>query len=79
MQSFLARFAAVGIVAGGFLVTGDLGRLADRGRRLLDATTAPGTDPAAHRPPLDKPAAGPTAARTTPATPSGPWRRTRWR
>jgi hypothetical protein len=41
MQSFLAKCAALGIVAGGFAVTGDLGRLADRGRRLLEASTVP--------------------------------------
>jgi hypothetical protein len=41
MQSFLAKCAALGIVAGGFTLTGDLGRLADRGRRLLDARTVP--------------------------------------
>lgn len=41
MQSFLAKCAAVGIVAGGFAATGDLGRLADRGQRLLEARTVP--------------------------------------
>ena len=41
MQSFLAKCAAVGIVAGGFTLTGDVGRLADRGRRLIDARTVP--------------------------------------
>lgn len=41
MQSFLAKCAALGIVAGGFTLTGDVGRLADRGRRLLDARTVP--------------------------------------
>lgn len=41
MQSFLAKCAALGIVAGGFALTGDLGRLAARGRRLLDATGVP--------------------------------------
>jgi hypothetical protein len=41
MQSFLAKCAAVGIVAGGFAATGDLGRLAERGQRLLEARTVP--------------------------------------
>jgi len=41
MQSFLAKCAAFGIVAGGFAVTGDLGMLAERGQRLLDARTVP--------------------------------------
>lgn len=46
MQSFLAKCAALGIVAGGFALTGDMGRLADRGRRLLDAPTVPSEMPA---------------------------------
>lgn len=45
MQSFLAKCAALGIVAGGFTLTGDVGRLADRGRRLLDARTVPSETP----------------------------------
>ena len=45
MQSFLAKCAALGIVAGGFTLTGDVGRLADRGRRLLDARTVPTETP----------------------------------
>ena len=46
MQSFLAKCAAVGIVAGGFTLTGDVGRLAERGQRLLDARTVPSESPA---------------------------------
>ena len=46
MQSFLVKCAALGIVAGGFTLTGDVGRLADRGRRLLDARTVPAETPA---------------------------------
>ena len=45
MQSFLAKCAALGIVAGGFTLTGDVGRLADRGRQLLDARTVPSETP----------------------------------
>ena len=41
MQSFFAKCAAVGIVAGGFALTGDLSRLVDRGRRVLEARTVP--------------------------------------
>jgi hypothetical protein len=41
MQSFLAKCAALGIVAGGFTLTGDVARLAERGSRLLDARTVP--------------------------------------
>ena len=46
MQSFLAKCAALGIVAGGFTLTGDAGRLVDRGRRLLEARTVPAETPA---------------------------------
>jgi len=46
MQSFLVKCAALGIVAGGFTLTGDVGRLADRGRRLLDARAVPSETPA---------------------------------
>lgn len=63
MQSFLAKCAAVGIVAGGFTLTGDLGRLADRGRRLLEARTVPSeTTP-------EPPAASGTAAAAAPVAP----------
>lgn len=41
MQSFLAKCAALGIVAGGFTLTGDVQRLAERGSRFLDARTIP--------------------------------------
>lgn len=56
MQSFLAKCAAVGIVAGGFTLTGDVGRLAERGQRLLDARTVPSETPSAEPSPV------PTAA-----------------
>jgi hypothetical protein len=46
MQSFFAKFAAVGIVAGGFTLTGDAWRLMERGQRLLDARTVPSEAPA---------------------------------
>ena len=46
MQSFLAKCAAFGIVAGGFTLTGDVGRFVERGQRLLDARTVPSETPA---------------------------------
>ena len=46
MQSFLAKCAALGSVAGGFKLTGDVGRVTERGRRLLDARTVPSETPA---------------------------------
>jgi len=55
MQSFLAKCTALGIVAGGFTLTGDLTRLADRGRQLLDARTVPSDTPPADQT-VDEPA-----------------------
>ena len=40
-MSILSRLAAVGLVAGGFALTGDLGRLADTGLRVLNARDIP--------------------------------------
>jgi len=59
MQSFLAKCAAVGIVAGGFAATGDLGRLAERGQRLLEARTVP------HEPLAQAPVEPPPATERT--------------
>jgi len=70
MQSFLAKCAALGIVAGGFTLTGDVGRLADRGRRLLDARTVPSETPAA--PTADGHDAIAPRATETPRTPPAP-------
>jgi hypothetical protein len=64
MQSFLAKCTAVGIVAGGFTLTGDVGRLADRGRQLLHETDVPKDQAPAQEP---APAAGPSVA-VAPAT-----------
>lgn len=41
MSNFLARCAAIGLVGGGFAATGDLGWLAARGMRLVNARTIP--------------------------------------
>jgi hypothetical protein len=41
MSNFLARCAAIGLVGGGFAATGDLGWLAARGMRLMNARTIP--------------------------------------
>lgn len=37
MQNLLAKLAALGVIGGGFAATGDLGWLANRGMRVLDA------------------------------------------
>lgn len=60
MQSFLAKCAALGIVAGGFTLTGDVGRLADRGRRLLEARTVP-SETSSEELAADSPAPAPSA------------------
>jgi hypothetical protein len=71
MQSFLAKCAVLGIVAGGFTLTGDLGRLADRGRRLVDATGVPTDGSPGHAEPaaaaVTPAGAAPSAAAPTPA------------
>jgi hypothetical protein len=54
MQNLLAKLAALGLIGGGFAATGDLGWLAARGRRVLDAADV--AAPAAAEEP--EPAAG---------------------
>jgi hypothetical protein len=66
MQSFLAKCAAVGIVAGGFAATGDLGRLAERGQQLLEARTVP------HEPTAESPAEPNLAAAAAPPAAASP-------
>jgi len=70
MSSILSRIAAVGIIAGGFALTGDLGRLAKRAlevvnsRDVPDATPAQAADaPASHTPPLAAPPTDETSRR----------------
>lgn len=41
MQNILGKCLALGIVAGGFVVTGDLSRLVARGMRMLEVTDVP--------------------------------------
>jgi hypothetical protein len=41
MSSILSRVAAVGIIAGGFALTGDLGRLAKRGLEVVNSRDVP--------------------------------------
>jgi len=74
MQSFLAKCVALGIVAGGFTLTGDVGRVAERGRRLLDARTVPSETPAEPMTDGDNAAARGIDSRhaATPAPPEAP-------
>lgn len=74
-MSILSRLAAVGLVAGGFALTGDLGRLTDRGLKVLNARDVPAAR-ADDGPPAEAAApaltAVPEAATPTPvAAPAG--------
>ncbi|MFM7033835.1 MAG: hypothetical protein ACKOYJ_01375, partial [Planctomycetia bacterium] len=69
MSNFLARCAAIGLVGGGFAVTGDLGWLAARGMRLINARTVPSEQAAAEQPVAPAPSPG---APFTPAAPPSP-------
>jgi len=73
MQTFFAKCAAVGIVAGGFALTGDAWRLMERGQRLLDAHTVPSEAPAESPAAVDvAPVAASESVRATVPTPSAP-------
>jgi hypothetical protein len=62
MSSILARCTALGIVAGGFALTGDLGWIADRGLAVLNASDVPAPRPEADAPvPAPEPAPTPSA------------------
>jgi hypothetical protein len=73
MSTILARCTAIGIVAGGFALTGDLGRLADRGMKVLNASDVPaarGIEPGSA---VAEPTSGLVAAPApAPAAPSPP-------
>lgn len=60
MQNLLVRCSAVAVIIGGFMFTGDLARLAERGTRLLNARTIPSDDPQvpAAEPPAEPPVGG---------------------
>lgn len=66
MQNFLGTCLAVGVIAGGFALTGDLQRLASRGMRALQATGIPDDDAPV---PVTAPRGDPAPATATPAPP----------
>jgi len=71
MQTILPKLLVIGLLAGGFSVTGDLGWLARRGRRLLEASTVPTEsvlEPGTHDAPEHDPGAH---AGTAPDSPTG--------
>jgi len=54
MPNLLAKLTALGLIGGGFAATGDLGWIAERGMRVIDAADVAGpSDSAAPLPPAD--------------------------
>jgi hypothetical protein len=79
MHNLPAKVLVIAIIGGGFMLTGDLGWLANRGMRVLDAADVAIPSAAADQPPARPPAtpampAPPpaAAARPTPAPPESP-------
>lgn len=74
MQSLFAKLAACGVIVGGFTATGDLRHLADRGTRLMNATSVPVEAEAAPgpMPPEPQPAHPAQAAPALPPPSSAP-------
>jgi hypothetical protein len=79
MQTFLAKCTAFAVLLGGFFVTGDFTRLAERGAKLLNSTTVPDRAelpseplPAAQpsAPPRPLPVAPPQSPATQPQAPA---------
>ena len=68
MSNFLARCAVIGLVGGGFAATGDLGWLAARGLKLVNARTIPSEETV----PAEQPAPGAAAAAGAPAPEAAP-------
>ena len=68
MSNFLARCAAIGLVGGGFAATGDLGWLAARGMRLVNARTIPSEE----KPADAEPGVSEAAAAILPPAPTVP-------
>jgi hypothetical protein len=67
MQTFLAKCTALAVLLGGFFVTGDVAKLAEQGKKLLNATTVPEAGlaealPPEAQPPAVTPAPEPAAA-----------------
>lgn len=80
MSNILARCTAVGIVAGGFALTGDLGLLAERGLKVINASDVPAAQqadapsgsltPVAEAPALPTPTPPPAPASSPAAAPA---------
>ena len=73
MHNPLGKLALLALLGGGFTVTGDLGRLADRGMRLLESTTVPAEQPTADAvPPTPAAESRPSIPAPAAAAPSPP-------
>jgi hypothetical protein len=72
MQTFLAKCAALAVLLGGFFATGDVAKLAEQGRKLLNATTVPEASLAKALPPEPAAAAPYQAAASAPPQPAPP-------
>jgi hypothetical protein len=74
MQSLFSKLAACGVIVGGFAATGDLRHLADRGTRLMNATSVPVEAEAAPgpMPPEPQPAHSAQAAPALPPPATAP-------
>ncbi|MCE9631075.1 MAG: hypothetical protein K8S94_10240 [Planctomycetia bacterium] len=66
MSTILARCTALGIIAGGFAITGDLGRLADRGMKVLSASDVPAAPPVEPQPSVEPAAEAHAAVQPVP-------------
>jgi len=77
MSSLFSKLTACGLLVGGFAVTGDLGRLAERGTKLVNATGVPSDQvPPEKSPPVvcppTAPVGAPAAAPGSPPLPAPP-------
>lgn len=70
MRAFLAKCAAVALIAGGFALTGDAGRLLARSRGVIEATTIPQMRETASPP---APSAATNDGRSPHPTPAPSW------
>lgn len=66
MQTFLAKCTALAVLLGGFFVTGDVAKLAEQGKKLLNATTVPEAGPVEDALPPEPAAAVPHQAAAQP-------------
>ena len=69
MSNVFARCTALGLFAGGFALTGDLGWMAERGMRVVNSRSIPAEEPAGAPPAAEPSAAAPESAVAAPPAP----------